>query len=598
MKTLTPHSNRLLTSHTSVKFGIGPVCFKVFPELSTMLSEEEVDTFLLSKQNEIEQIVTAEDAKDCLSNFADKPFREYQSDTISYIMNATKPITIVRAPCGAGKSLVAMCCGVINKSLTYIVNSKFLQTQIVSDFPEAVSIWGRGNYFCANDPDHIRTCDECLATEKDPCERGCPYKIEKQKAIDARYRVLNSQYWLSEIRFAGRFSGNSLTIIDEADSFSDTLIQNVALEFTERSLYQLGLESGPKFKTVTAKDGLSSWKDFGEAALFKSTELANALSREIENIDSNDKEYKLRKIREKKHFTHISEQCDIFLKSVDTSWRMEEVPRYGSRQGKLIFKPIWMTTDLSHEFAFKHSDRFVLLSATYPPLPVLCRQLGIDIDDVEGGQIYDVPTTFPPENAPVYVWPVASLSAERMEAETPKIVKAIKKILKRHPGQRGLVHVVSYKLGQEIIKGVNSPRLIMHNSENRQEVIEGFANHNSTKYAKDAVLLSPSAERGLDLKGQLCEFIVVSKNPFKSLGDKVVQARLHASGEIGKLWYRSDSMCLIEQMAGRGVRSKDDHCSIYLIDQKTEDLYTQQPSLWSQNFRNQVSWDSNELLDD
>jgi len=541
-------------------------------------------------------IYTAEQAKSKLSNFKDKPFRQFQEDTISYIMEATKPITIVRAPCGAGKSLVAMCCGVMNGELTYITNSKFLQTQVVGDFPEVVSIWGRNNYSCSSTP--TRTCDECLATESDPCERGCPYKIAKQKAVDAKYRVLNGQYFLSETRFAGKFSGSSLCIIDEADSFSDLLVQNIALVFTERSLYQLGLESGPKFKTVTAKDGLSSWRDFGEAALYKSTELAKSLSKDIENTDNSDPEGKLRKIREMKHFVNITEQCNVFLKSVDTSWRLEEIPRYGSRQGQLIFKPIWVTPELSREFMLKHAERFVLLSATYPPLPVLCRQLGIDIDDVEGGQIYDVPTTFPPKNAPVYVWPVASLAYDRMEAETPKIIKAVKKILNRHLGQRGLIHCVSYKLGQDIIKGVNSPRLITHTSEDRMEVITGFTDEHSNKYADDAVLLSPSAERGLDLREKLCDFIVVVKNPFKSLSDKVTQARLHASGEIGKLWYKSDSLQSIEQMSGRGVRSKTDTCSIYLIDQKTEDLYTAQPSLFSQNYRNQISWDSNELLDD
>lgn len=541
-------------------------------------------------------IMSASQAKDRLSNFKDKPWRMYQEATVNYIAEATKPIVIVRAPCGAGKSLVAMCAGVMNGEVTYVVNSKFLQLQVVGDFPESVSIWGKNNYFCATEPS--RTCDECLATESDPCERGCPYKIAKQKAVDAKYRILNSAYWLNEARFAGKFSGSSLTVVDEGDSFSDILVSNIALVFTERSLFQLGLESGPKFKTVTAKDGLSSWRDFGEAALYKSTELAKSLSKDIDNISNSDPEGKLRKIREMRHFVNISEQCDIFLKSVNSEWRMEEIPRYGSRQGQLLFKPVWVSPELAREFYLKHTERLVFLSATYPPLPVLCRQLGIDIDDVEGGQIYDVPTTFPPENAPVYIWPVASLAADRMEAETPKIVKAIKKILKRHPKSRGLVHVVSYKLGQEIIKGVNSPRLIMHTSENRQEVIAGFADKHSTMYPDDAVLLSPSAERGLDLKGQLCEFIVICKVPFKSLGDKVVQARLHASGEIGKLWYRSDAFQSMEQMCGRGVRSQNDTCSIYIIDQKAEDLYTQQPSLWSQNFRNQVSWDSNELLDD
>jgi len=57
-------------------------------------------------------------------------------------------------------------------------------------------------------------------------------------------------------------------------------------------------------------------------------------------------------------------------------------------------------------------------------------------------------------------------------------------------------------------------------------------------------------------------------------------------------------MTTIEQMAGRGCRSKDDYVSVYLLDEKTKELYESSPSLWSQNFRNQISWDENELLED
>jgi len=326
--------------------------------------------------------------------------------------------------------------------------------------------------------------------------------------------------------------------------------------------------------------------------------LITSLDDEINSMDNSDPDGKLRKIREMKHFTHINEQCDIFLSSVDTDWKMEEIPRSGSRQGQLIFKPVWITPELSQAFIFRHSDSWTLLSATYPPLSVLCKQLGIDIDDVEGGKIYDVPSTFDSEKAPVYLWPVASLSSARMDVETPKIIKAVKKILKRHPGVRGLLHCVSYKLGNEIIKGVNSPRLIMHTSENRHDIINGFANKGQSSLSDDACLVSPSAERGLDFSDDLCRFIIVLKTPFKYLGDKVVNARLYGSGDIGKLWYRADAMTTIEQMAGRGVRSKDDYCSIYLLDQKTKDLYEASPSLWSLNFRNQISWADNELLEE
>jgi Rad3-related DNA helicase len=541
-------------------------------------------------------LMTPEEAKGKLIKFRDRPYRQHQKETIEYITNATRKFKIIRAPCGSGKSLIAMASGIMVGSLTYLVGSRFLQTQIAGDFENAIVMWGRSNYRCSMDTS--RTCDECLATESHPCERGCPYKAAKQKAIDAQYKVLNFAYYIAETRFAGRFSGAQFSVVDEADSLSDTLIQNVSLVFTERSLFRLGLQDGPAYKTATAKGGLDSWKEFGQEAKGRSIQIASTINQEIESMDNSDPDNKLRKIREMKHFIHISEQCDTFLSSVDTDWKMEEVPRSGSRQGRLEFKPVWITPELSHEFMFKHSDSWTLLSATYPPLPVLCRQLGIDIDDVEGGKIYDVPSTFDPERAPVYLWPVASLSAARMDTETPKIIKAVKKILKRHPGVRGLLHCVSYKLGNEIIKGVNSPRLIMHTSENRHEIIGGFADKGESALPPDACLISPSAERGLDFADDLCRFIIICKSPYKYLGDKIVNSRVYGSGKIGKVWYDADAMTTIEQMAGRGVRSNSDHCSIYLLDEKINELYTSTPSLWSQNFRNQISWAENELLDD
>lgn len=537
--------------------------------------------------------ITPEQAKSTLVNFKDRKFRKYQEKTIEYITNSSKKFCIVRSPCGSGKSLIAMVSGLIYNECTYLVQSKFLQNQITGDFPEAVSIFGKNNYNCENNPP--RSCDECLASKTQPCSYECPYKTAKQRALESKLKILNFSYYILECQYSGRFAGSKFAVIDEADSLSDVLTQQVSLIFTERSLYRLNLENGPKFKTSSAKDGINSWIDFANEALYKSKNIYEQLQLEINLMDSDNQDYKLQKIREMKHFIGIAERCEIFLKNVDKDWRMEEVPRQGSRQGQLIFKPIWITPELADSFMWNNSQKWVLLSATYPPISVLCKQLGIDIDDVEDRKIYDVPSTFNPENAPVYVWPVASLGADRMNTETPKIINAVKKILERHPNNRGLIHCVSYKLGKEIVNGVKSNRLILHDSSNRQEILDMFANKNKP-IIDNKVLVSPSAERGIDLADDLCRFIIIIKAPFKYLGDKVVSARVHGGGEIGKLWYISDMMGNVEQMCGRGVRSKDDYCSIYLLDQKIEDIYTSKPSLWSNSFNKQISWEDNKLI--
>jgi CRISPR/Cas system-associated endonuclease/helicase Cas3 len=49
--------------------------------------------------------------KDKFKNFGDKPFRQYQEEAIRFIQESTKPICVIQAPTGAGKSLIGMCAG-------------------------------------------------------------------------------------------------------------------------------------------------------------------------------------------------------------------------------------------------------------------------------------------------------------------------------------------------------------------------------------------------------------------------------------------------------------------------------------------------------
>ena len=223
---------------------------------------------------------------------------------------------------------------------------------------------------------------------------------------------------------------------------------------------------------------------------------------------------------------------------------------------------------------------------------VLCKQLGIDQDEID---YMEVPSTFDPERSPVNVWPVANLVSTKMAEETPKLIKAIKIILDRHKGERGLLHTVSYKLCKDIMEGVGSDRLITHDSSNRKEIMGDFQDeYNSLQ--KDAVLVSPSAERGISLDGDKCRWIICCKMPFLSLGDKVVSARLYGGGDVGKLWYRADAMTTVEQQAGRGMRGEDDQVITYLLDYQIEKVYEKSPLLWSEAFRNSITWGENELL--
>jgi Rad3-related DNA helicase len=537
-------------------------------------------------------LCSPEEAKAQLSHFADSPFRVFQEDAIKFVMESDRKYKVIKARTGAGKSLISMVCGVMAGDLTYLVQSKFLQTQIVQDFPSITSVWGRSNYPCINDS--AKNCDECLSTKANPCPRksNCLYYVAKQKAIDAQYRIFNFQYFLSEIQHVGRFSGNKFTVIDEADALENCLSDNISLVFTERSLFRLGLESGPYRKTASSKDGLSSWKSFGEEALYRSTKMADDIQQEIDSLGNDNDELRLQKIKDRETFVHISERCKIFINNMDRNWLFEEIPRFGSNQGRIIFKPTWLSEELANLYLWRHSESFTLVSATFLPVPILARQLGLDPDEID---FKELPSTFDPERSPVHIWPVADVVSKNLDVAIPKLIEAIKKILEIHKGERGLIHAVSWKLCNQIMEGVNSPRLYTHTSQDRQEVMNDFMDENGS-YPSDACLVSPSAERGLDLKDDKCRWVVIIKCPYLNVGDKLVSARIY-SGAVGRLWFKAQALSTIEQMAGRAMRSAEDSAITYILDAQVNKLYCESPSLFSKSFQEQISFTDNGLLD-
>lgn len=529
--------------------------------------------------------VTAEEAKNRLSEFQDKPFRLHQAETIEFASRSDKPFKIIELPTGGGKSLIGMTLAMMNRKTNYLCGTKILQSQLSEGFPEGVTLWGRDNYTCRKNDEF--TCNHCTATRFDPCNEECVYKREKSRALESQVRILNYSYYLSEVQYAGKFRNSDLTIIDEADSLESTLIGFISLEFTDSDLFKLGMANGPRRKTTDAKDGVQSWIEFGEVAHAKSKRKAAELKAEVDSWDAIDEEWQLRTMKELERMVHITERCAMFLDNVDKSWILEQQDRVGKFQGKLIFRPLWITPELAAKYLWKHSKSWVLMSAAFLPKPVLAKILGIDEGDMDW---VTVPSTFPIENRPINIWPVCDLKYSNMKEEVPKLIKGIRKVLDRHRGQKGLIHCSSYSLAKMIAEGVDDDRLITHGNKDRQAVVDHFVESHG-----DEVLVSPSLERGINLNDDLARFQIVAKAPFLSLADKVVNKRVH-SGRIGQMWYSSSMMLAVLQAAGRGVRHEGDYCECYILDKAVERAYELQPSLWPEWFRDAISWKINELI--
>lgn len=103
-----------------------------------------------------------------------------------------------------------------------------------------------------------------------------------------------------------------------------------------------------------------------------------------------------------------------------------------------------------------------------------------------------------------------------------------------------------------------------------------------------------SADRGVDLPDDYCRLIVVAKVPFPNLGDRMVSMRLHMGD--GQTWYTVETVRSVVQMAGRGVRHKDDYCRTVILDSQFRDgLWSRGAALFPRWFREAVVWQRSDL---
>ena len=74
-----------------------------------------------------------------------------------------------------------------------------------------------------------------------------------------------------------------------------------------------------------------------------------------------------------------------------------------------------------------------------------------------------------------------------------------------------------HKISNHIIENIKSKRLLTHDSNNRDEILN---KHIHSK--KPTVLISPSMEEGVDLKGDKSRFQIICKIPYTYLGDQLI----------------------------------------------------------------------------
>lgn len=497
------------------------------------------------------------------------PFRPTQERAIDFISNSTKQYIAVRAPTGVGKTALAF--ESISQPFFYICSSIALQQQAETDYPEAVLLKGRGNYFCPN----FVTADLCPHDQ--PCT-DCEYNLAKEAALNNPMSILNFHYFLHAANFTKKFPLRNV-IIDEADDLESVIVSFISFEFTEAQLKWLGME----VEIPEKKAKISVMPEWLKLRYAEAGSIRDDMEEDVRDIINKAKERKLTKrdtiiLKRWKVLTSVRWKLNFLAgQELSKNW----IYKYDDWKKKITLKPIWLQRELVDRFLLSHGDRFLFMSATLPAKEVFCGMYGFKAEEVD---FIDLPNVWDSDKRQVIYRPKYNLSFKNRNDETyEKVKESVVEVMEEQPG-RGIIHTVSYQLA-ELIGKIDSHRLVLHSAGNKKDMFEYF------KKTDGAIWVSPSSTRGLDLPYELCEWLVWLKAPFLHIQDPQVSARLYGSGKFGKTWYVSEAVQTILQGIGRGFRNEDDYLTTYMLDEEIGRLLREQTKLFPMWFRDLVAYE-------
>jgi Rad3-related DNA helicase len=543
-------------------------------------------------------------AHDYVRYFPFSKIRKEQAKAIEFAIDAYesgKRFVILELGTGVGKSAIGITIaryldahapplrdqnGDLMTGSYVITTQKILQEQYLRDFggtkdktPLLRSIKSSSNYQCSFYSD--QSCAESrrilskLAKHlsgsefQKQCKTQCPYGLEKQEFIDSPVSVTNFSYFLAETMYAGKLEPRSLLVVDEAHNTESELGKFIEVTFSEKFARDVLKCKMPKnFDQMSIYDWIK--KTYSKAANKYMKDLEKSLAKlsgDIEGYGTFSKQYEMLD----KHVCKINRFTEVYNPD---NWILNIVypPPDNKKAGKKFeFKPIDVSP-YSHDVFFKNGGRVLLMSATIVNNDIFCESLGINKKDAA---YLNIQSPFPVENRPIHFIPVGSMSKNNIDNTLPAMAEAVRMLLEKHSKDKGIIHCSNYKVAKYINEALGSPRLLMHDSTNRDQMLKFHLE------SKDpTVLLSPSMMEGVDLFDDNSRFQIICKVPFPYLGDLVVKKRM----EKNQFWYPYMTAKSVIQSLGRSIRNENDHAESYILDGDWERFYKMNRNMFPSDF--------------
>ncbi len=520
-----------------------------------------------------------------------KPRKE-QKEAMSFIdsewkRDKTNKFFLLDLPVGVGKShLALMIADWYQKNVSkmakvdIITNSKLLQDQYADTYSSINDLKGKENYECETYSCSCAQGAEFSRLNKTNCE-SCPYSGARESFIAGNISLTNFYLYILYAIYTPKLlesRGAKVLIVDESHEFDDVISDFVSIKITENTIKRLKFSNESevikKFKSVSSINDYVSFLTFISGEIISTMDgMEKGLGSQSRNARSDQRDLKISKILKVKNtdikimqnITDLKQnqlKIDIFLKeykSNPNNWVLETGYNEKLKQKELSLEPIW-AYDYLDKYVFSNYDMVFLMSGTILDKNLFCQLNGLDVTKAV---YYSIRSPFPVKNRPIYYMPVGKMSYKLKEETFKKYIPYINKILTKYKNQKGIIHTNSFELANWIKKSINDPRLIFHDSSNKDEMLKmHFDSEEPT------VIVSPSMDTGVSFDHERSRFQIIAKIPYPSLGSQKNKLRQKNNPE----WYQWKTVTGIVQMTGRSVRSETDWADTIIIDGSFSDV--------------------------
>ena len=414
----------------------------------------------------------------------------------------------------------------------------------------------------------------------------CPLMENRRLRKFTPHMITNYSFFFIDRLFAHQFDPRTITVWDEAHTVSDLFSEHCAIYVSDKrlELYQeeIGsellckdIELFKKLKHIRTgiQKGLihdGNYLEYADDLMYvyrtaKTTGIE--LLKDISMTTEFKRYNKIKKITKK--YGDLCCKIDDFF-----TYKYEHIFELIKDKQEMYIKPIFV----GNMFDVLINSRYQLFMSATVSDTLLNKTLGLNPQHTK---FIRLEPTFPKENKKIIFHGVDKLNYEKMK--NPQVIEKLGKICgtitERHiaNNESGIILAPSFDISQSIAKHIPKGIKVFEHKRGEKLVdyVDAFKN-----YKNPSVLISPSLWEGISLDGDISRFQVFVKAPYASLGDK----RMSYIANFHKDIYTLGTILKIVQGCGRSVRSEDDYCETYMLDQMLNYLWKNPLNVWQSEF--------------